>query len=129
MIYMLDTHALLWLRDGNPRFKRSTWEPVLFDSSNQVYVSIASLWEITIKRSLGKLELIGSVDEFSRTLVTTYKFNILPVEIGHLSRLEKLPWHHRDPFDRLLIAQTIELGAVAVTNDPMWRKYAVQTKW
>ena len=127
--YMLDTHVLLWLREGNPRLKRSKWEPLLFSSRNTVYVSIVSLWEIAIKRSLGKLDLDGSLDDFARTLVTTLGFKILQIDVAHLTRLDALPFHHRDPFDRLLIAQAIELGAVAITDDAQWAMYSIKTKW
>src|SRR5205807_2351958 len=107
-----------WLREDNPRLKKSKWEPILFNSHNSVYVSIASLWEIAIKRSLGKLALDGSLEEFARTVVINLGFKIVSIEIAHLARLEQLPYHHRDPFDRILIAQTIDLDAVAVTDDP-----------
>ena len=129
MAHLLDTHSLLWLRKDDKRFKRSKWEPILFDSRAIVYVSIVSIWEIAIKRSLGKLDLDGTLEEFAQSLVDTLGFKILPVEIAHLSILETLPFHHRDPFDRLLIAQAIELGAVGVTNDPDWRNYPVKIDW
>lgn len=129
MDYLMDTHSILWLRNDNPLLERSKWERILFDSRNTVHVSIVSLWEIAIKRSLGKLDFDGTLDEFSRTLVINLGFKILPIELSHLTRLETLPFHHRDPFDRLLIAQAIEIGAMAVTDDPLWRRYPVKVKW
>ena len=129
MRYLLDTHTLIWMRDGNPRLHRTKWEPVWNDATNEVYFSIVNLWEIAIKRSLGKLTLEGGLEDFSRTLQDNQGFQLLPVEVHHLSRLETLPPHHGDPFDRLLIAQALELSAHAVTDDPRWKKYAVKCVW
>jgi len=117
------------MRDGNPRLRRTKWEPVWNDPANEVYFSIVNLWEIAIKRSLGKLTLEGGLEDFSRTLQENQGFRLLPVEVPHLSRLEALPPHHGDPFDRLLIAQALELAAQAVTDDPQWKKYAVKCVW
>ncbi len=129
MRFLLDTHILLWMRLNDPRLDRARWEPILFDSANEVFFSIVSIWEIAIKRGLGKLKLQGTLEEFSRSLVTVQGFQILPIEVTHLARVEKLPLHHRDPFDRLLIAQAIELGATAITDDSDWKKYPVKIKW
>jgi PIN domain nuclease of toxin-antitoxin system len=117
------------MREGNPRLRRAKWEPVWSDPANVVYFSIVNLWEIAIKRSLGKLELEGSLEDFSQALQGQQGFRLLPIDVPHLSRLETLPSHHGDPFDRLLIAQALELGAHAVTDDPQWRRYAVKCEW
>jgi PIN domain nuclease of toxin-antitoxin system len=127
--YLLDTHTLLWMRAGNPRLSRERWEPVFFDPSNEVFFSPVSLWEISIKRSLGKLSLEGSLGDFALSLRESYGFAMLPLEVPHISRLESLPHHHGDPFDRLLIAQAIESGAIAITDDAIWKKYKVKIRW
>lgn len=129
MRYLLDTHAVLWLRNNDPRINRLKWENVLFDPENEVMVSIVSFWEIAIKRGIGKLSMDGSLEEFGRSLVTQQGFQILPIELSHLSRYERLPRHHGDPFDRLLIAQAIECGATAITDDPQWKAYPVKRNW
>lgn len=129
MRYLLDTHTVLWLRANHPRLNRAKWEHVLFSSDNEVLVSMASLWEITIKRALGKLDLGGEIEEFAATLESVQGFHLLPVEPTHLGRLGRIPMHHGDPFDRLLIAQAIEENAVAVTNDGNWKKYPVKVRW
>ncbi len=129
MRYLLDTHTIIWMREDDPRFKRAVWEPILFDSANEIFVSVVTLWEIAIKTTLGKLEIDGSIEEFARTLKTDQGFRILPIESTHLGRLTKLEMHHVDPFDRLLIAQAIETGSIAVTNDRNWKKYPVKIKW
>ncbi len=129
MRYLLDTHALIWMRDGNPRMNRTKWEPEFFSDANEVHFSHVSLWEISIKRSLGKLSLEGSLADFEKGLRETYGFTLLPLEVSHFTRLESLPYHHSDPFDRLLISQAIEEGAVAVTDDAAWKKYRVKNRW
>jgi PIN domain nuclease of toxin-antitoxin system len=129
MRFLLDTHTVLWLRESNPRLNRIKWEPVLFSSDNEILVSIVSLWEITIKKALGRLDFEGEIEEFAATLESTLDFHLLPVEPTHLGRLGRLPLHHGDPFDRLLIAQAIEEKAVAVTNDGNWKKYPVKVLW
>ena len=117
------------MRQGDRRLSRKKWEPVLFSPKNDVVVSIVSLWEMAVKRGLGRLDFEGSVSQFSQSMQDDLGFRLLSLEVTHLERLESLPHHHRDPFDRLLIAQAIELGAVAVTNDTAWRPYEVKTKW
>lgn len=129
MRYLVDTHALIWMREGNPRMNRSKWEPVFFDPTNEIFFSHVSLWEIAIKRSLGKLDLEGSLEDFERGLLLDYGFSLLPLEVCHFTRLERLPHHHGDPFDRLLIAQAMEIGAIAVTDDAAWKKYRVKSRW
>jgi PIN domain nuclease of toxin-antitoxin system len=129
MRYLLDTHTLLWLRQDDRRLNRAKWEPILCSPDHEIVVSIVSFWEMVIKRSIGRLEFEGSLDEFSRTMQEELEISLLALEVPHLVRLETLPDHHRDPFDRLLIAQTIEMGAVAVTNDRAWRSYPVKIQW
>ncbi len=129
MRYLLDTHVLLWMRENNPKLSRQKWEPILLSPDNKVLVSIVSLWEITVKQSLGKLSLDGSMSQFAGDLESKYGFEILPLTPSDLDRLSRLPRHHDDPFDRLLIAQALEAGAMAVTNDCRWRKYRCKVQW
>jgi len=127
--YLLDTHAVLWLRAGDARLSRRRWEPRLLGGDHEILVSMASLWEMSIKRTLGRLSFDGSMPEFARGLVEIQGFRLLPIEATHLHRLEALPVHHRDPFDRLLIAQALELGATCVTRDEHWAAYGVTVDW
>ncbi len=128
MRLLLDTHTLLWWRMDDDRLPGAL-DSVITDTRNEILVSIVSLWEIAIKRSLGKLRFDGSLNQFAATLARENGFTLLPLDVQHLTRLERLPNHHRDPFDRLLIAQTLETGAKAATNDPAWKKYRVKTLW
>ena len=129
MRYLLDTHTILWWRADDPRLPERL-NPVLEGTEeNEVFFSVVSLWEIAIKRSLGKLKLKGTLEDFARTLESDHGFLMLPISVSDLARVEKLPFHHRDPFDRLLIAQCLECGARAVTNDARWDSYPVETTW
>ena len=129
MRYLLDTHILLWMRENNPLLQRSRWEPVFYSHENEILVSVVSLWEMTIKRALGKLDINGSLEDFATELEMNHGFTLLPVLPTDLDRLSTLPNHHGDPFDRLLIAQAIEQGAIAVTNDRHWKKYRCKVQW
>jgi len=125
MRFLLDTHILLWWRQDDPRLPRK-WDEKFIDlDQHEILFSLVSIWEISIKRSIGKLRIDGHTEDFARTLVTDHGFSQLPLELHEIARIEQLPLHHRDPFDRLLIAQAIESGATAITDDPEWSKYSV----
>ena len=101
MRYLLDTHTLLWMRDNNPHINRAKWEPVFYSPGNQILFSVASLWEMSIKRSLAKLDFKGSIEDFASALQLKHGFDLLPVSSTDPDRVAMLPHHHRDPFDRL----------------------------
>ena len=120
MNLLLDTQIALWWLGDTPELTDVVREAVQ-DSDNVVYVSAASVWEIAIKRALGKLE-IG--DEYVNE-IAEQGFLELPIRWEHAKRVEALPMLHRDPFDRLLIAQAQALGLTLVTTDGMIREYSV----
>ena len=91
--------------------------------------SIASCWELAIKLSLGKVRVPGSLDRFIPEQLTLNGFALLDVELRHVLRVAALPFHHRDPFDRLLAAQALEDQLAIVSADPVFRKYGVTTVW
>ncbi|MEX1116825.1 MAG: type II toxin-antitoxin system VapC family toxin [Akkermansiaceae bacterium] len=129
MRYLLDTHTLLWWRNDDSRLPHR-WDPILGNTEdNDILFSIASLWEIAIKRALGKLDLEISVSDFGQQLQDGHGFRLIGIDATALDRLQTLPHHHRDPFDRLLIAQALEHGATAVTNDRNWKKYRCKVQW
>ncbi|HUD15108.1 MAG TPA: type II toxin-antitoxin system VapC family toxin [Terracidiphilus sp.] len=128
MKVLVDTHALLWWMGGDARLSELALG-ILEDGANQRLVSIVSLWEIAIKISLGRLPTSGlNVTRIAEQL-REQDFVMIPVRLGDLVRIEKLPWIHRDPFDRLLIAQALEEDAPLLTSDGLIRQYAVQTIW
>ncbi|MCY4452559.1 MAG: type II toxin-antitoxin system VapC family toxin [Immundisolibacterales bacterium] len=119
MRYLLDTHALLWARSAPERLSAEALS-VLQSTGNTLYVSMASLWECAIKASIGKLDVpIG----FWRIVSEDYE--ILGIELSHVEACASLPMHHRDPFDRLLVAQAQLGGLVLVTRDPDIARYDV----
>ncbi len=99
------------------------------DGGNEKLLSIASLWEIAIKVSLGKLAVAGPFDEMVDRLVANRLITLLPITPAHLKRVAALPHHHGDPFDRLIIAQAQEGGLTVVGNDPAFDAYGVTRLW
>lgn len=124
MKLLLDTHAALWWLTGDKRFGEATAEQ-LIDDTNQVLLSAAVVWEVAIKRSLGKL---GAPEGFAPTLLAAGA-QPLPVSLDHAAAVEQLPWHHRDPFDRMLVAQASIEGAALVSHDAALQPYGVQLVW
>jgi len=124
---LLDTHVLLWMQDDNTALSKAA-RKTLEDSSTQLYLSVVSLWEITIKQSLGKLQLEYSLDELIDSC-TTSDITILPIDYGTLKTLKALPFIHRDPFDRLIIATSIELDLDLISSDEIAKKYTTRIIW
>ena len=119
MRYLLDTHALLWARAA-PALLSDEARAVIESSDTTLYVSMATLWECAIKRSIGKLEL---PDNFYEIIADDYE--ILGIEVSHLVAYAELPMHHRDPFDRLLVAQARLGNLTLLSRDPNIAKYNV----
>ena len=124
MRLILDTHAALWWLSGGSGFG-ATAEAELTDSSNQVLLSAAVVWEVAIKRSLGTLE---APDDLASTLLAGGA-EPLPIGLEHAAAVERLPLHHRDPFDRLLVAQAIVERAALVSHDVAFSLYDVRVVW
>ncbi len=120
MNLLLDTHVLLWWFKGPEGLSKAARD-AMSDPSNQVYVSAVVVLEISIKTSLGKL--VG-LDDLEGLMVTNH-FLPLPVSIPHALAVGALPFHHRDPFDRLLIAQAVHEGFRLVSRDPEFAQYPV----
>jgi len=119
MNLLLDTHILLWHLTDNPKLSREI-SRTIENPQHKKFISIASLWEVAIKRSLGKLEILQPIETLTPTEIT-----ILPLEISHISYLEKLPFHHRDPFDRIIIAQAMVEKLSVITNDDYFEHYEI----
>jgi PIN domain nuclease of toxin-antitoxin system len=125
---LVDTHAILWWLAGDERLSKRA-RKILQDPENKRWVSIASLWEIAIKMSSGRLPAEGLTLGTIAGLLKAQQFAILPVRLEDLLRLELLPWLHRDPFDRLIVAQALEEGISLLTADGVMSHYPVQTIW
>lgn len=127
MTVLLDTHALLWFQTGDRRLSRVARRAIEADDVELV-VSAASVWEMAIKASLGRLRLPGTVSAYLAEKVAE-GYRVLGVSGPHAARVETLPWYHRDPFDRLLAAQALEEGWRLITRDRVFRRYGVDVIW
>ncbi len=123
MTYLADTHVVLWWLADDPRLS-DAHRAILSNGANRVFVSSVSVAEMSLKSSLGKLSI---PDELVATVLAS-GFAELAFTGRHAERLRSLPWHHRDPFDRMLVSQAEEDGLVLLTDDPRCRAYEVQTR-
>ncbi len=123
---LLDTHVWLWLQTAPERLTREARE-LVEDASNDLFLSAASAWEIAIKYALGKLPLPDPPDRYVPSRLALSGTTPLPVEMRHALQVAALPPHHRDPFDRLLIAQAQLEDLVLVTADGQFGPYGIQT--
>jgi PIN domain nuclease of toxin-antitoxin system len=123
MNYLIDTHILIWHAENDPKLA-PRFAAILNDSANNIVVSYASLWEIAIKQSLGKLSVSMSLSELEIHLKHNL-FTLLNTSVEQLERLQKLPFYHNDPFDRLLIAQAQEEELTIITEDGNFKYYQV----
>ena len=127
MGYLLDTHAFLWFINGSvdlsPRAKG-----IIQNSDNTVYLSIASFWEIAIKMNIGKLAIDMSFDELKKESDMN-DFRILPIEFEDTRILTTLELYHRDPFDRILIAQAIQNNLTMISRDAIFDAYPMKNIW
>jgi PIN domain nuclease of toxin-antitoxin system len=128
MRLLLDTHAFLWFFIGDASLNAIA-RALIEDESNEKFFSIASLWEIAIKVSIGKLTLSVPFDEIFPDQLTSNGIDLLSITPAHVSALTTLPFHHRDPFDRLLIAQAMIDRMHVVSADPAFDDYTVIRLW
>ncbi len=125
---LLDTHSFLWFISGNERLSRPA-RTLIEARENPMLVSMASLWEIAIKHDLGKLSLERPFVELIPEQLERQRIGVLGIELPHLAELTRLPLHHRDPFDRLLVAQARAEGLPIVSVDGALDVYGVQRIW
>ncbi len=127
MRLLLDTHAFLWWAEQPERLSKLAFAACK-DESNELFLSLASIWEIQIKVQFGKLKLdlplADLVQEQQENMI-----RLLPITQSHIFELDALPSHHRDPFDRVLIAQSRVENLILLTTDAMIKQYPVQTYW
>ncbi len=128
MRYLIDTHTLLWIVTDNPELSK-TAKKLYLDQSNEIFFSLASIWEMAIKISIGKLSIEKSLQDFTEHHIIANDIKIHPIQLSHVLRIEKLPFHHRDPFDRLIIAQGIEDNIPIISSDQIFDLYQVKRLW
>lgn len=125
---LLDTHAVLWFFWDDPRLS-STAKAAIENAANRKLVSIASCWEIAIKTGLKKLQLGEPSHSFLTQQLSRNNFELLAITFDQVTRVESLASHHRDPFDRLLVAQASDQRLPIVTSDPIFEQYGVERVW
>jgi PIN domain nuclease of toxin-antitoxin system len=125
---LFDTNVLIWASHEPERLSTAA-RSAITNPRNDRFVSLASLWEMQVKHGLGKLTLSGKVQENYRGWLEDLVANLLPIDVGHIGELYKLPLIHRDPFDRMLIAQAISEGLTIVSPDTTMSRYGIPVIW
>jgi len=125
---LLDTHTFIWFIMDNPALGPEA-RKLITNPENEVMVSLVTPWEIAIKMSLGKLDMEATFDELFPAQIQINDFTLLPIEISHFDRLVNLPWHHRDPFDRLMIAQSLAEDMPILSRDSSFDAYNLERLW
>lgn len=128
MKLLLDTHVFLWWIGNDARLSGPAREAIA-DPGNDVSFSVASAWELAIKTGLGRFEPDGDLGPFLEEQIQRNAFQLLPVKLEHAVSVSSLPAHHRDPFDRLLVAQAAVESMTLVSRDPQLRKYDAPILW
>jgi PIN domain nuclease of toxin-antitoxin system len=125
MKLLLDTHVFLWYITNDSKLPRHAYDAIR-EKSNDVYLSVVSVWEVLVKHQIGKLALPQPADEYIVDRQMAHRIVSLALDAPSVSRLLALPLHHRDPFDRMLICQALQHELIVVTTDKQIRRYPVQ---
>lgn len=128
MNYLLDTHTFLWFIENNKNLPDST-RSLIQTTQDNVYVSIVTPWEIAIKTSIGKLALSKPIEALFPSEMTINSFILLPISYSHSIELVNLPFHHNDPFDRMLIAQAMNESLSIISRDASFDDYGIHRIW
>ncbi|HEY7326133.1 MAG TPA: type II toxin-antitoxin system VapC family toxin [Gemmataceae bacterium] len=128
MKLLLDTHTFLWLIEGNPNLS-AVAQTALTNPANELFLSVASVWELAIKTGNKKLTLSDPLDIFIAKWTATYQLDLLPIQTPHALAVVGLPDHHKDPFDRILIAQVRTERLTLVSGDSKFIPYGVPIIW
>ncbi len=128
IILLMDTHTFIWYVTDNNRLSNQILE-LINDENNQIFLSIASLWEMGIKQGLGKLNFNLPFETFIIQQLSINDFRVLDIKLTHVNIVSQLPLHHRDPFDRMLIAQSIVENIPVLSADQIFDAYPIQRLW
>ncbi len=128
MRYLLDTQVFLWWSDQYSNLSRKVYS-ICEDTDNDLFLSIASIWEIQIKMQLGKLRLPETLEQIVTTQQRKNNFHLLSIQTNHVYGLGQLSSQHKDPFDRMLISQAIHEDMPILTKDDVMKKYSVEVIW
>lgn len=128
MKFILDTHALIWFFSGNSNLS-NTGRELMEDPNHEKLISLASVWEMAIKQSKGKLTLTLPIETYITQKINLPDFNLLFIELNHLAMISTLTFHHNDPFDRLLIAQAAVENIPILSRDAVFDAYPIKRIW
>lgn len=128
MRLLIDTHSFLWFCEGSPNLSKAA-RAAMEDDANERYISHATVWEVAIKLSLGKLELQADFREVFSNVLEANGFILLEPTVAHYEMLTRLPRHHGDPFDRLMIPQALVEDMAVVTCDGYFASYGISLVW
>ncbi len=128
MKLLLDTASFLWFVGNSPKLSRKAQQTIR-DLNNEVYLSVASVWEIGIKLSIGKMSLTQPIKSFVISQLTMNRMKLLAIELDEIETISQMPLHHKDPFDRLLAAQSLVHRMPIISNDPKLDYYGVNRIW
>ena len=128
MKYLIDTHTLLWIVTKNKKLSKKV-KDIYLNSENQIFISLASLWEMAIKINLKKLSINEPLKDFVKNQIKNNDINILDIKTKHILLLENLPYYHMDPFDRLIISQSINEQIPLLSFDKVFDKYSIKRIW
>jgi PIN domain nuclease of toxin-antitoxin system len=121
MIFLIDTHTFLWFVTGSQKLSETAKE-LIENDNNDIFISIASLWEISIKTAIGKLQILNNYDTVIDDL-TENEISILPISFTHTVIQNKLPFHHKEPFDRIIVSQAIAEEMNLISCDDIFDMY------
>ena len=124
---LLDTHTFLWAITGDKRLSRRAQQ--IFAGPSDLWLSIASIWEILIKVQIGRLHLPSPAGPYLVKKLAENRIETLPITLDHALAIESLPMYHRDPFDRMLVAQSLEEDLSLITSDPVFQQYPIKLIW
>ncbi|MCL2089212.1 MAG: type II toxin-antitoxin system VapC family toxin [Oscillospiraceae bacterium] len=127
MKYLLDTHVALWLFEGNKKLPQDI-QNIIYDSENEIFLNIVSVWEVAIKISLNKLDFTGGSKVFL-SAIKNNNIDLLGIKNDYINLIEKLEFIHRDPFDRMIIATALAENFTIITADENIQKYNVPWIW
>ena len=128
MMFLIDTHTFIWYVTDNSRLSNQVLE-LINDENNQIFLSIASVWEMGIKHGLGKLTFNLPFERFIMQQISINDFMVLDINISQITAVTQLPLHHRDPFDRMLIAQAMVENIPIISADTIFDAYPIRRLW
>lgn len=128
MRLLLDTHAFLWWINNDPLLSDPARAAIAVER-NECFLSLASYWELAIKASIGKIRLTKPIERFIPEELTANDFQLLPINFKHIAKVETLQFHHRDPFDRLLVAQALSEKMTIISADVALSEYGIKRIW